>query len=327
MPLKINVSHIHNRQSIRLRGWNYAGAGTYFITICVQNMRHVFGTVVKGRMVINELGRVAEACWRAIPTHFPHAELDEFIIMPNHVHGIVRIVGENVVPPPPVPQGRPHGTSRTIGSIVRGFKIGVGIGANVGAKNLSPLQWQRNYYERIIRDAAALENVRRYIRENPENFTMLQCGEPRVYGNADLLTLPRIGFMASREVGAKNLSPVRFPLKPGTAIISGFLSPAERRLYRAGMARGVPMIWVRAWGTNVGAKNLSPPPPNVVMVTPFDESITAPSARRAMWCNEYVMNHCDELCVGHLTPGGMLECLLSDVPPILKLVRLGGEDA
>ncbi len=83
----------HHRRSIRLKGYDYTQPGAYFITICTQNRECLFGEVVDGRMVLNELGQVARECWLAIPDHFPHSRLDEFVIMPNHVHGIIWIVG------------------------------------------------------------------------------------------------------------------------------------------------------------------------------------------------------------------------------------------
>ncbi len=82
---------IHHRRSIRLRGHDYAGRGVYFVTLCVADRRPLFGTVVNGRMALNDAGRAAAACWCAIPDHFPHAALDEWIVMPDHVHGIIVI--------------------------------------------------------------------------------------------------------------------------------------------------------------------------------------------------------------------------------------------
>jgi REP element-mobilizing transposase RayT len=113
-------------------------------------------------MRLNEAGRIVEQCWAAIPSHFPDVVLDAFIVMPNHVHGIVIFTGKTVgaknVSPLP-------GTSKTIGSIVRGFKIGVTkwFRGNCGIGEV----WQRNYYEHIIRDDESLNRIREYIRNNP----------------------------------------------------------------------------------------------------------------------------------------------------------------
>ena len=76
---------IHHRRSMRLQGYNYSSSGTYFVTICTWNREYLFGDIVDGKMLLNELGKITRQCWWAIPDHFPHAQLDVFVIMPNHV--------------------------------------------------------------------------------------------------------------------------------------------------------------------------------------------------------------------------------------------------
>ena len=144
-------------------------------------------------MVLNAMGAVADACWRAIPDHYPNVHLDEFVIMPNHVHGIVVIDGDDVVPqtntgvktdvgarprvgaqnfvPLPVPgQINRFGkiTPRSVSTIVRGFKTGV----TKWARNNTDqhIIWQRNYYEHIVRDDDALHGIRQYVRNNPAKW-------------------------------------------------------------------------------------------------------------------------------------------------------------
>lgn len=87
---------VHHRRSIRRPGHDYAGSGVYFVTLCVADHRPLFGTVVHGRMAVTDAGRAASACWRAIPNHFPQAALDEWIVMPDHLHGILRIDGRGM---------------------------------------------------------------------------------------------------------------------------------------------------------------------------------------------------------------------------------------
>ena len=84
---------IHHRRSIRMKGYDYAQEGLYFITICCFENRHLFGRIEGGVMVLNEAGRVAARCWEEIPEHFLDVVLHAFVIMPNHVHGILEIVG------------------------------------------------------------------------------------------------------------------------------------------------------------------------------------------------------------------------------------------
>ena len=78
-------------ESTRLKNWDYSRNGNYFITICTLNREHFFGEVINGRMVLSEVGRFAEMFWSEIPEHFPYSSLDAFVIMPNHIHGIVVI--------------------------------------------------------------------------------------------------------------------------------------------------------------------------------------------------------------------------------------------
>ena len=172
-----NPDH-HHRRSIRLRGYDYTQPAAYFVTICTHDRAYLFGRVVNGEMKLNKLGAVARRCWLAIPEHFPNTRLDVFVIMPNHVYGVIWIVddpndrndagGAKNVSPLPFERRtapRPRGTSKTIGSIVRGFKIGVTKWARQNT-NVHTV-WQRNYWDRIIRDERALNAIRQYILENP----------------------------------------------------------------------------------------------------------------------------------------------------------------
>ena len=159
---------IHHRRSIRLLGYDYSQEGAYFITVCTHNRECLFGEIVDGNVVLNDAGRNAQQCWQEIPSHFPQVVLDEFVIMPNHVHGIVLItdsVGAKIFSPLQPTSSRPHGTSKTIGSMVRGFKIGVTKWMRQHTPTLEV--WQRNYYEHVIRDESELNRVREYIANNP----------------------------------------------------------------------------------------------------------------------------------------------------------------
>lgn len=153
---------------------------------------HLFGEIDQDEMQLNDLGKIANQCWLAIPEHFPNAVLHEYVIMPNHVHGIVELknggpeltvggvptVGvENIqpLPPPTAQSSKPSRRNeyqkmipRSIGSIVKGFKIGVTnwCRINTDIENM----WQRNYYEHIIRDEISYHRISGYIRNNPKNW-------------------------------------------------------------------------------------------------------------------------------------------------------------
>jgi REP element-mobilizing transposase RayT len=162
----------HHRRSIRLKNYDYASSGAYFVTIVTHQRQCLFGAIVDGAMRLNEWGAIAERCWMEIPQHYPYVILDAFVIMPNHVHGIIilneyhfngPIVGANNHSP--LQNERPRGTTQTIGSIVRGFKIGVTkwFRQHTDIYNV----WQRNYYEHIIRNKTEWQRIRQYIANNP----------------------------------------------------------------------------------------------------------------------------------------------------------------
>jgi REP element-mobilizing transposase RayT len=158
----------HHRRSIRLHGYDYASGGAYFVTICTHSHKCVFGEIINGQMALNNAGQIAEHCWTKIPFHFPHIGLDVFVVMPNHVHGILFIddysVGAKNFSPLQSGQ-RPRGTSKTIGSVIRGFKIGVTkwMRRHTYIHNV----WQRNYFEHIIRNEIEWDHLREYIINNP----------------------------------------------------------------------------------------------------------------------------------------------------------------
>ena len=91
---------IRHRRSIRLQGFDYSQAGAYFVSICTQNRECLFGEIVEGKMVLNDAGRIVQTVWDDLPNHYLDVELDECVVMPNHVHGIVVIVGAGFKPAP-----------------------------------------------------------------------------------------------------------------------------------------------------------------------------------------------------------------------------------
>ena len=158
------------RNSIRLKEFDYSAEGAYFVTICVQDQKCIFGKIIDGRMELNDVGMTVEKCWNEISKHFHHVKSYEFIVMPNHVHGILFIIhavgAKNLSPLRTV--SNPCGTSKTIGSIIRGFKIGVTkwMRCNNKIRDI----WQRNYYEHIIRNENDLNSIREYIMNNPQQW-------------------------------------------------------------------------------------------------------------------------------------------------------------
>lgn len=204
----------HHRRSIRLQGYDYSREGLYFITICCQDRAHFFGKIAEKCLQLNDAGIQAQQCWLDIPNHFPNVVLHEFIIMPNHIHGIIEFVGANNYSPnqslPQQPllahQPLPHNfgvndpemgnggkniemangaknfsplwrsPSKTIGSVIRGFKIGITkwMRNNTNVVNV----WQRNYYDHIIRNKKDYHRISEYIKNNP-----ILWKEDRFYDN------------------------------------------------------------------------------------------------------------------------------------------------
>lgn len=171
----------HNRQSIRLKGYDYTQPGAYSITIRAKNGRHLFGKIVNGEMQLNEWGRIVEEEWRSMGESRPNVELDEFQIMPNHLHAILFITQPNTTKVedglakaprserPAAPQyGKPQKGS--LGSIIGTFKSCVTREINKLEQTSGSNVWQRGYYDRIIRNEKHLEAVRQYIRNNPAKW-------------------------------------------------------------------------------------------------------------------------------------------------------------
>jgi REP element-mobilizing transposase RayT len=213
---------MYHRRSIRLKGYDYSQAGLYFITINTKERKHLFGKIgltvgaenflpqpgkppqpprtdkpynqnQPPKMILNDAGIVANKCWLEIPDHFPDAVLHEYIIMPNHIHGIIElnrnhVRAENFLPLQPQPNNPPRTYKpdkslrqnefqkmipHSIGSIIRGYKIGVTKWYRKNNElngNKPPQIWQRNYYEHIIRNEDDYKRITEYIINNPRNW-------------------------------------------------------------------------------------------------------------------------------------------------------------
>lgn len=185
----------HHRRSIRLKGYDYTQPGAYFVTICAYQRMHVFGEVINGEMILNETGKIARDEWFKTAELRPYVKLyeDEFMIMPNHGHGIIWIMddGRNNVgalrgnaqsraeqrstPTKNAPtKNAPTKTVApgSLGAIVRGYKSAVTYAVNAAENQRGAALWQRNYYDHIIRNDRELDNIRWYILNNPLNWQL-----------------------------------------------------------------------------------------------------------------------------------------------------------
>ncbi len=190
----------HHRRSIRLKGYDYSAAGAYFITLCTYQRQCLFGEIMDGAMHLSPYGKIVQEEWMQSSTIRQEIELDGWVIMPDHMHGIVMITHHDInvgahgrvpphvpqtpqqyeyVPPPfapptfgpkpyaPTPHCVPPRKPKSISSFMAGFKSAATKRINILRDTPRTPVWQRNYHERIIRDELALNNIRRYIQMNP----------------------------------------------------------------------------------------------------------------------------------------------------------------
>jgi putative transposase len=179
-----------HRRSIRLKGYDYSLPGLYYITLCTKNREHLFGTIENNEILLNDAGRIARDEWARSPDIRHEIDLHEFVVMPNHMHGIVGIRcdanddcrGDRPVAPTDNPvtrtmpvaranDARPCGPApKSIGSFIAGYKSSVTKKINVMRNTPGVPVWQRNYYEHIIRDEESCERIAEYIISNPVNW-------------------------------------------------------------------------------------------------------------------------------------------------------------
>ncbi len=197
------------RRSARLVDFDYSTGGGYYVTVCTANRKPIFGEVLNGEVVLNNFGEMARDEWMRTGDVRDNVEIDEFVIMPNHIHGIIIIKPDDIemsgrrgVLHTPVSQiceqpattgqrdlhsridggtktgqrswplrvdGMPKSPSENLGAFIRGYKSAVTSRIWKLTGDKSPI-WQRNYYEHVIRTENDLNNIRKYIHENPENW-------------------------------------------------------------------------------------------------------------------------------------------------------------
>ncbi len=147
------------RSALRLSDYDYLQEGSYFVTVCAWHRVCLFGAVIDDEICLNGVGRIVEQCWSEIPDHCPSVDLDEFVVMPNHVHGILTIVERDI-------------RRASIPAIVGTFKAAVTRQVHA-VDGLCKLRvWQRTYHEQVIRSEKALESIRRYVVNNPLKWNL-----------------------------------------------------------------------------------------------------------------------------------------------------------
>ncbi len=168
-------------ESARLRGWDYSSPGYYFITICTQNREYLFGDIINGEMVLSGCGEIAHQIWQEIPDHFDNIRLDNFVVMPDHIHGII-IIDRDAINSVSINNGggitgeyNPM-MHQNISRIIRWYK---GRTTFESRKIKSEFAWQGRFHDHIIRDQNALNSIRKYILQNPKNWKKKKKSFPR----------------------------------------------------------------------------------------------------------------------------------------------------
>lgn len=181
--------------------WHIYNGGIYFVTICTKNKEHYFGKIANGEMQLSIIGQIAEKCWKEIPQHFPHVEIPIWVVMPNHIHGIIVIASpaetqccmgaQNIVGTQNIVETQNFASlrrrrqrrqqqqcqntnkfgpqSKNLASVIRGFKIGV---TKYARQNNIPFAWQPRFYDRIVRNNDELNRIAIYIEQNIEKWDM-----------------------------------------------------------------------------------------------------------------------------------------------------------
>lgn len=319
--------------NLRNAAINYSD-GWFFVTTQVAHNKSVFGVIAGGRCELNELGRRVEACWERMFERHPEAYRDEFVVMPNHFHAVIRIH--------PRPTNKPNHLSY----LQQGFKsytthLYHGLVRAGACPDIGTQLWQTSYYDNLITTRAELENIRAYIRNNPARWEADRFGPVTTHhaGNLELLNQPLVAYVASGQdtavpphdtatpAAAAPLSlPVAPPSLPAVAlprgagppcpapapVISSFTSAQERRVLARCLATRRAFVHVMPGGI--------PPvlPPAIasacaegwaLLLSPFPPG-TSLNKQRAIWCNRYVLNHAEAVWCGTVRPGGTLETLL-----------------
>jgi putative transposase len=198
--------HKYRIESIRLKGYDYRNEGAYFITICTNHREHYFGECINSEMLLNTIGLNAQSCWAEIPNHFPNTSIGEFVVMPNHVHGII-IINEKMIvergglinpPIPPIVETHNYASlpptapptaqlgeqpsnhilpneyyqnlaapAKSISKMMRAYKSVVTVKSK---QHNMQFKWQSRFYDHIIRSQSEFDRIAGYIANNPFNW-------------------------------------------------------------------------------------------------------------------------------------------------------------
>lgn len=320
----------YRRPQLRSGKINYR-FGWFFVTFQVFENKSLLGAIVGENCILNELGLAVKGLIETLPKYNPEVYVDCFVVMPNHVHLVLKI------------DDRQTNEEHHLGKIMRKLKslaareyrlLG-SRGMFLGRGGVTPRTklWQDNYWEKIVTNHEQLEAIRRYIENNPKRWSTDRFGPVTTFscGNLALLNEPFVAFVASQVARGDALAPREWARHDGPAlqdlealgergcdpppVISTFTSPQEREALRRLLAKkrriiavypgGIPAVLPPAIAESVDAGRM-------LLLSPV-ESGTGVNKQRAIWCNEYVIRRAKKVWCGAITPGGTLESILKGV--------------
>lgn len=314
MPI---VNGEYRRPQLRNGKINYR-FGWFFVTFQVFENKSELGAIVGECCVLNALGEAVKNLIETLPKFNHEVFVDAFVVMPNHVHLILKI------------ENRPTNTDHHLGKIIGKLKSLAareyrllkekGLVRDIGSK-----LWQANYWEKIITSHEQLEAIRTYIVNNPKKWSIDRFGPVTSHslGNLDLLNEPFVAFVASQE-GKQGMTALRLESALGVRgchapqkmpVISTFTSSQERAILRKLISQGRRFIAVYPGGIPKvlpdEIKNLVDSG-NALLLSPV-ESGTGVNKQRAIWCNEYLIRRAQKVWCGYIKPGGTLESILKEI--------------
>jgi len=162
-----NTGH---RRSLRLAGWDYSSNGAYFVTVSTWDRHNLFGEVIEGNMNLNDTGHLVAGLWQWLAQQYPHVLLDEWCVMPNHLHGILVLSGDEHDSGRGGSRTAPTPKRKPVGRLIGAFKTVSAKQINLRRQTPGARVWQRDFWEHIVRDDAEMDRIRLYIKSNPANW-------------------------------------------------------------------------------------------------------------------------------------------------------------
>ena len=344
-----------HRPMLRNTNINYS-RGTFFVTMQAAFNKTIFGAIVGEKCELNELGEAIAACLRALGERYDGVEIDEFVVMPNHVHFIIKIGVAGLSPRLEKASLRAHPTKAGVdghskidlGFVIGRFKSWISklyrdMVAEGKAVDVGATPWQRDFWEKLVATPEQLEGYRRYIRENPAKWTRDRFGAVTSYtfGNVALLNARLIGFVASQGAYTSELKPRQLWARAGAEarhpnnardkppLISPLTSAQERAVFAKALASGRRFVKVCPGGIPLESE-LEPAVAAAcnegrgLLISPAPSG-TGVNKQRAVWCNEYILKNAAEVWAGDITPGHTLASLVAALRP--PMIGVAGGDS